>query len=75
MPTQFQLVSEVDAMMAALILVANLIALVAFTIFAVYAVAAAAMALGDKLRSLKRPSLPKVQVVPAKPSATRTVLQ
>ena len=75
MPTQFQLVSEVDAMMAALIFVANLIALVAFTIFAVYAVAAAAMALGDKLRALKRTSLPTVQGVQAKPSATRTVLQ
>ena len=75
MPTQFQLVSEVDAMMAALMLVASLIALVALTISAVYAAAFAAMALSDKLRLPKRPSLPTVQVAQAKPSATRTVLQ
>ncbi len=75
MPTQFQMFSEMDAMMVAMILAANLIAIVAFLIVAVYAVGLAAMALREKLQSLKRPSLPKIQVVQLKPSATRTVLQ
>lgn len=75
MPTQFQMFSEMDAMMVAMILAANLIAIVAFLIVAVYAVGLAAMALSEKLQSLKRTSLPKIQVVQLKPSATRTVLQ
>lgn len=75
MPTQLQMISEMDAMMAALMLVANLIALVAFSVVAVYVVALAAMAVSEKLQSLKPSNLPKLQVTQAKPSATRTVLQ
>lgn len=75
MPARLQMVSEMDAMMAALMFVANLIALVAFSIVAVYAVALAAMALSEKFQLVKTSKLPKLQITQAKPSATRTVLQ
>ena len=75
MPARLQMVSEMDAMVAALMFVANLIALVAFSVGAVYAVALAAMALSEKFQLVKTSKLPKLQITQAKPSATRTVLQ
>ena len=75
MPARLQMVLEMDAMMAALMFVTNLIALVAFSVGAVYAVVLAAMALSEKLQLVKTSKLPKLQITQAKPSATRTVLQ
>ncbi|MBS1789942.1 MAG: hypothetical protein JST85_19620 [Acidobacteria bacterium] len=74
MPTD-QMIAEMNEMTAALMFVANLIGIVAFSIFAVYLVGLVAVALSEKLAKLRRPSLPKIQIAQAKPSATRTVLQ
>ncbi|MFN0107420.1 MAG: hypothetical protein ACKVZH_01085 [Blastocatellia bacterium] len=81
------MVMEIDTMMMALLMVANLIGLVALSIFAVYAVGLGAMALSDKLGQLRRPplqkpqkpqkpqKLPKLNTGQMNPNAVRTVLQ
>ena len=70
-----EMITEMDAMMMALLLVANIIGIVAVSIFAVYAIGLATMALSDKLQQLRRASLPKLHIGQMKPSAVRTVLQ
>ncbi|MEK7830916.1 MAG: hypothetical protein AAB401_07515 [Acidobacteriota bacterium] len=74
MPIQ-QMIAEMNAMMAALQLTANIIGIIAVSVFAVYAIGLTALALSEKLRMIRRPSLPKIQLGQMNPSATRTVLQ
>ncbi len=74
MPIQ-QMIAEMNAMMAALQLVAYIIGIVVVSIFAVYVVGLTALALSEKRLLIRRPSLSKIQASQINPSATRTVLQ
>lgn len=66
---------QMKALIAALQLAGYIIGLVTISIFALYAAGLTALALSDKLRLIRRPSLPKIHVGQMNRSATRTVLQ